>query len=176
MHGAQRKLHFPKSPPPPADPMLISLTWLPLSPTRWCQGSQRPAEPHFSLLHWDSCKSCGLCTTRTKAQSLTLVVSHLWSSLRLTGGLLGMETRVQDLWHSGGSHVFGGCPKQGSRARPVPLLLCLSQPYLGGPDPPATPAPTGRPGGGGRARKQFPHAKELVPSQHALLKPHQPSY
>lgn len=40
----------------------------------------------------------------------------------------------------------------------------------------ATPAPPGRPGGGSRVRKQFPHAKELVPSRHALLKPHQPSY
>lgn len=72
-----------------------------------------------------------------------------------------------------------------------PLLLqCLSQPYLGGqlvaplgapglaaiPDSWPPPAPPARPGGGSHVRKQFPHAKELVPSRHALLKPHQPSY
>lgn len=38
------------------------------------------------------------------------------------------------------------------------------------------PAPPGCPGAGSCVQKQFPHAKELGPSRHALLKPHQPSY
>lgn len=68
--------------------------------------------------------------------------------------------------------------------------LCSSQPYLSGhltasPGTPGSvaipvgqtpPELLGRPGGGSHVRKQFPHAKELVPSRHALLKPHQPSY
>lgn len=49
-------------------------------------------------------------------------------------------------------------------------------PGLGGNPSRPPPAPPGCPGGGSRVQKQFPHAKELGPSRHALLKPHQPSY
>lgn len=128
------------------------------------------------------------------------------SSLRLAGGdpvrdKKGPDPLAQVLQHTGcqgnGDLMFlGGLPKAGTCLRglapgqrahsasavPVPSVPCSPRPYLGGPGrggsrgQPATPAPVGCPGGGGRARKQFPHAKELVPSQHALLKPHQPSY
>lgn len=85
-----------------------------------------------------------------------------------------------DLMFFGGAAQSRNLPK-GSRAGSARSLclrgsLCRARHSPTSVAPPATPAPVGCPGGGGRARKQFPHAKELVPSRHALLKPHQPSY
>lgn len=82
------------------------------------------------------------------------------------------------------------CPhKEGTIHLPLPSLaptmLLTALPQWGPHHParhpglvavPAQPAPPGCPGGGSRVQKQLPHAKELGPSRHALLKPHQPSY
>lgn len=80
--------------------------------------------------------------------------------------------------------------KEGTLHLPLPSLITamLSQPCLsgsltthralgpGGDPSRPPPAPPGCPGGGSRVQRQFPRAKELGPSRHALLKPHQPSY